>query len=131
MIDMWVVKLDASGNLQWQKTMGGSDDDYATAIITNADGSFVIAGGAGSYKSGDVGANHGNLDFWVIKLLANGTLAGQQLLGGDDSEYPSGITAFTGGGYVITGYTDSNNSGDVGINHGGHYDMWVVKINEL
>jgi arginine repressor len=131
MIDMWVVKLDGSGNLQWQKTMGGADNDYANAIITNTDGSFVIAGGADSDKSGDVGANHGNMDFWVVKLQANGTLAGQQLLGGDDSEYSTAITAFTGGGYVITGYTDSNNSGDVGINHGGHYDMWVVKINEL
>lgn len=131
MIDMWVVKLDASGNLQWQKTMGGADNDYANAIITNADGSFVIAGNADSDKSGDVGANHGNTDFWIVKLQANGTLAGQQLLGGDDSEYSAAITAFTGGGYVITGSTDSNNSGDVGINHGGQYDMWIVKINEL
>ena len=46
--DYWVVKLDATGNLVWQKSLGGSDDDEAYAVIETIDGGFIIAGGSDS-----------------------------------------------------------------------------------
>jgi hypothetical protein len=128
--DLWVANLDGNGKLLWQKTIGGSGYDLPHAITNSFGGGFVVAGSTDSNKSGDIGTNHGGKDMWIVKLSANGTLAGQQLLGGNDYEEASSIATVPGDGYVIAGYTDSNNNGDVGANNG-ISDMWVVKIKEL
>ena len=65
--DYWVVKMDATGNLQWQKTFGGSGDDYSTSIALSTDGGYIVAGCTNS-TDGDVANNHGNEDIWVVKL---------------------------------------------------------------
>ncbi len=67
MRDAWVLKLDASGNVQWAKTYGGRDSDYAYSIQQTFDGGYIVAGetlsfGAGSY------------DVWVLKLDENGNI---------------------------------------------------------
>ncbi len=65
--DYWVVKLDSSGNLIWQKSLGGSDDDNAYSLQQTIDDGFIVAGFSGSFD-GDVTGNHGNWDYWVVKL---------------------------------------------------------------
>jgi VWFA-related protein len=66
--DFWVVKLRPSdGSIIWQKTLGGSDSDGATSITQSSDGSYVVAGSTLS-NDGDVSGNHGERDFWVVKL---------------------------------------------------------------
>ena len=56
--DCWVVKLDGSGNIQWQKCLGGTNVDVATDIQQTSDGGYIVAGQAGS-TDGDVTGNHG------------------------------------------------------------------------
>src|SRR6185503_3127395 len=56
--DFWVVKTDGSGNLQWQKCLGGSGDDASYAVRATADGGCVVAGYTES-NDGDVSGNHG------------------------------------------------------------------------
>ena len=58
--DYWIVKLDANGNLVWQKSLGGSSGDYATSIQQTSDGGFIVAGSSNS-NDGDVSGNHGGL----------------------------------------------------------------------
>jgi hypothetical protein len=65
--DYWLVKIDSSGNLQWQKCLGGSSNDDASCVRQTADGGYVIAGVSNS-TDGDVTGNHGNIDYWVVKL---------------------------------------------------------------
>ena len=65
--DVWVVKLNSTGSLQWQKCLGGSDFDYAYSIQQTSDGGYIVAGGTYS-NDGDVSGNHGDMDFWVVKL---------------------------------------------------------------
>ncbi len=66
-LDYWVFKIDATGNLIWQKTFGGSSFDVASAIDFTNDGGLVLAGTSAS-TNGDVSANKGYEDFWVVKL---------------------------------------------------------------
>jgi len=65
--DAWVVKLSNLGNLQWQKCLGGTANDYGYSIQTTSDGGCIIAGYTQS-NDGDVSGNHGGNDVWVIKM---------------------------------------------------------------
>ena len=65
--DFWVVQLSATGNMVWKKALGGNNEEIAFALADGGNGP-VIAGYTLSNKSGDVGDNHGNADFWVVKL---------------------------------------------------------------
>jgi hypothetical protein len=69
--DIYVVKLDSSGNVQWTKTIGGSSDDGASSIIQSSDGGYVVAGGTWSFGAG-------GLDMYVVKMDANGNVCFSQ-----------------------------------------------------
>jgi hypothetical protein len=123
--DVWVVKLSSTGNLQWQKTLGGTNADVAYSIQPTPDGGYIFAGFTGS-TNGDVTGNHGGQDSWVVKLSSTGSLQWQKCLGGINYDRAQSIQPTPDGGYIVVGYTGSTN-GDVTGNHGGS-DTWVVKL---
>lgn len=126
--DVWIIKTDASGNLQWQKCFGGSNQDYAKSIKQTSDGGFIVACNSASHD-GDVSGYHGIQDYWIIKLDTLGNLQWQKCFGGTSSEYAEDIILTSDGGYLIIGECSSNN-GDVTGFHG-YYDVWAVKIDSL
>jgi hypothetical protein len=65
--DYWIVKLNNLGSIEWQKSLGGSNDDYASSIQQTLDSGFIVAGISKS-NDGDVSGNHGLGDYWVVKL---------------------------------------------------------------
>ena len=123
--DIWVVKLDSSGDLVWQKCLGGSRSDYSSSVIQTADGGFLVQGNTYS-NNGNVTGNHGQLDIWVVKLDSSGNLTWQRCLGGSSSETGYQVLKTSDGGYLVNGETLSDN-GDVLGNHG-QLDIWVVKL---
>lgn len=127
--DFWVVRLDASGSLLWQKALGGSQNDafaYSHDLTITADGSIVIAGTTAS-SDGNVTINHGNSDVWVFKLDPAGNLLWEKTFGGNGREEATGITPAYNGGFIVAANTDSNNSGNVSGNHGSS-DVWIVGL---
>jgi len=129
--DYWVIKVDASGNLQWQKSLGGSQTDEAYSVQATADGGCVVAGYTES-NDGDVTGNHGKRDYWIVKLNNTGNIQWQQALGGTGFEEAWSIVLSNDGGYVVAGYSGSND-GNVSGNHAGFgpndQDFWIVKLN--
>ncbi len=123
--DAWVVKLGTTGNIEWQKALGGTVSDVAYDIQSTPDGGYIVAGTTYS-TDGDVTGNHGVNDAWVVKLSSTGSLQWQKTLGGTGYDLAYSIQPTTDGGYIVAGYTNSIN-GDVTGNHGG-YDAWVVKL---
>jgi len=111
--DVYVVKLDASGNLQWTKTIGGKDVDGGLSLIQTSDGSYAITGATNSFgeASGDV---------YVVKLDANGNLQWTKTIGGPEIETGSSLIQTSDGGYAIAGHTKSFGAGD--------WDVYVVKL---
>ena len=130
--DYWVVKLDASGNITWQKTLGGASDDRANSVMQTADGGYIVAGYAQS-KSGDVTGTHwggSDPDVWVVKLDASGNIAWQQSYGGSGEDRAYAVRQTGDGGYIVAGSTtssDGNVSGKHGTSHG-NQDYWVIKL---
>jgi len=125
--DYWLIKITSTGNLIWQKTYGGSSYDICYSMTLAADSGFVLAGSSSSVN-GNVTGNHGLKDFWIVKTDSDGNLQWQQSLGGTESDECYAIKSTSDSGFVVAGYTDSND-GDVTGNHGG-YDYWVVKLDE-
>jgi len=123
--DYWIVKLNSTGSIVWQKSYGGSKDDQATSVEQTADGGYIVAGYSQS-TNGDISGNNGYDDFWVIKLNSTGDLVWEKALGGTSFERYPDIHQTSDGGYIMAGLTASNN-GDVVGNHGNR-DVWVVKL---
>ena len=132
-LDAWVVKLDNAGNVQWQKCLGGKLNDLAWSIQNTSDGGFVVAGSTTSVD-GDVSGNHGAMDFWVVKLDNNGNIQWQKCLGGSKDEEARSIRHTTDGGYLVAGYTYSNDCNVIlpnGKRNTRNSDYWIVKLNSV
>jgi hypothetical protein len=124
--DAWVVRLDTSGNIVYQRCVGGYNGwDFAYSIKQTSEGGYIIAGFTTS-TDGDCLGNHGYADAWVVKLDHNGNPGWSKCLGGGGQDHAYSVQLTLDGGYIIAGDTYSNN-GDVSGNHGGG-DAWVVKL---
>ncbi|MDD1728220.1 MAG: PKD domain-containing protein [Methanospirillum sp.] len=124
-MDYWVVKISSSGTIEWEKSFGGSDDDLARALIQTADNGYLITGYSNSHD-GNVTGNHGIYDYWVVKLTPSGALEWEKSLGGSSLDYSRSGIQTADNGYLIAGYSSSND-GNVTGNHGSN-DYWVVKL---
>ncbi|MEZ5013719.1 MAG: MopE-related protein [Chitinophagales bacterium] len=127
--DYWVIKLDATGNIVWQNTIGGSGFDVATSVIETSDGNFLLGGYSRSGISGEkTNPNYGSDDYWVIKINATGSILWQQDLGGSNTDDLSSMTESGDGNYIVVGNSSSGISGnktEASISS----DYWLVKLN--
>jgi hypothetical protein len=123
--DYWVVKLDENSAIQWQRSLGGTNSDSANLIQQTSEGGYIVAGQSNSNNE-DVTGNHGNSDYWVVKLSGSGDIQWEKSLGGSDYEAARAIQQTTDGGYIVAGWSTSTD-GDVTGNHGND-DYWVVKL---
>ena len=126
--DLWVVKLDASGELQWQRCLGGSQDEDVGSIRSCADGGYILTGMTLS-QDGDLSTEgYGFSDIWVVKLSGTGEIAWQQRYGGAYGDRGHRIVELPEGGFVLMGMSQSLDGHFQG-NHGG-MDIWIAWLNE-
>lgn len=111
--DVWVIKLDSSGDVLWQKTYGGDNQDYARCIQQANDGGYIVCGTTASYGDEDG-------DLWLIKLNSSGSIEWQKTYGGVDQDNGRYIQQTDDGGYIVAGVTLSFGSGNG--------DAWVLKL---
>lgn len=104
--DFWLVKTNSSGDMEWNKTLGGARDDYARAVIQTTDGGFAVAGGTQS-------------DFWLVKTNSSGDVEWTQTYGGIREDVANSLVQTSDGGYAIAGWTQSYGAG--------LSDFWLVK----
>jgi hypothetical protein len=113
-LDAWLLKLDAGGDVSWQKTYGGAAGDAAASVQPTADGGYVVAGFTFSFGAGDS-------DVWVLKLDTGGNVAWQRTYGGPFTDQGTSVRSTGDGGYIVAAYTDS-------FGAGGARDAWVLKL---
>ena len=110
--DVWVLRLDANGNVKWSKTYGASGWDEAKAVAIAPNGDIIVAG----YMDGDV---------WVLRLDENGNVKWQKTYGGSDEEEAYAIAPTRDGGIVVVGYTYSFGAGAPFYSN-----VWVLRLDE-
>jgi len=113
-VDVYILKLNSKGQLEWQKTFGGKYDDVAKSIQQTKDGGYIIAGRTESFGSGGV-------DVYILKLNSKGEIEWQKTFGGEGNDEANSIQEIADGGYVVAGWTDSFSVGG--------YDVYILKLN--
>jgi hypothetical protein len=128
--DIWLLKLDAAGQKQWQKCLGGLGTDAITGLENTVAGGYILTGTTasnGPKNSAQVFGNHGDLDVWVAKVDALGNIEWRKCYGGCSRDEARSVRQTSDGNYCVVGGTMSNNTGDV---YGYHtdWDAWVLLI---
>jgi len=100
--DVWLVKTDGSGNMEWSRTYGGAGNDYAFSLVETSDGGFAFAGG-----------NR------LVKTDGSGNMEWNQTYGGTGNDAIRSLVETSDGGFALAGYTRSFGAGN--------YDFWLVK----
>ncbi|MDD4050748.1 MAG: hypothetical protein PHR28_02460 [candidate division Zixibacteria bacterium] len=115
-LDMYLVKTDAAGNLTWQKTFGGPSSDEACAVAQTSDGGYAVAGFTDSFGAG-------NFDAHLVKTDASGNKLWQKTYGGAQDDGANCLTLGIDGGFILAGWTNS-------YGHGGD-DLYLVRTDSL
>jgi hypothetical protein len=105
--DAFLAKYDATGNLSWNKTWGGTGTDYAYSLVQTSDGGYAVAGDTTSYGAGGE-------DLWFAKFTSTGAISYSRVLGGSGTDYARNIKQTADGGFIMAGYTTSFSSGSAG-----------------
>lgn len=120
-IDIWVVKLNALGEIEWEKSFGGSDDELGVSGIQDTNGDFVVSGFSNSVD-GHMTGNNGSFDGFVVKLNIVGEILWQKIIGSEGFEATSDIAETADGGYIVSGIR-ADSEGTIATN-----DIWIVKL---
>ena len=114
--DVWLVKVNSLGNMEWNQTYGGTSLDSVSSIIENVDGSYALGCSTVSFGAG-------NADFWLVIVDSVGVPKWNQTYGGSGTEYLNSLVVTIDGGYALAGSTNSFGSGSA--------DVWLVKVDPL
>ncbi|PZX92029.1 T9SS C-terminal target domain-containing protein [Flavobacterium aquariorum] len=147
--DFWVIKLNAKGEEQWQKTIGGSGQDELLCAFQTSDGGYMLGGSSNSTlnpktditEKGTIDVKpdltakiekcRGNMDYWIVKLDNTGAVQWQKTYGGEYADVLRSMEQTVDGGYILGGYSNSSRSGDKTEENNGIGDYWILKIDNL
>lgn len=111
--DMWILKLDSGGNIEWQNTYGGGADDRGFSIARTSDGGYITAGRTESFGAG-------NADIWILRLDSAGLVQWQETVGSTYDEDARSALELPGGDFVVTGKDSYYGTAA--------HDFWVLKM---
>jgi predicted secreted protein len=98
--DFWLVKTDSSGNMQWNMTYGGTENDHGTSMVQSSDGGYVVTGYTNSFGAG-------NTDFWLVKTDSSGNMQWNMTYGGTGFDNTYQLKRTNDGGYAMGGLSTS------------------------
>jgi uncharacterized delta-60 repeat protein len=112
--DAWVMRLDASGNVVWERVFGGPKPDSARAIVKMPGIGYAVTIATLSYGAG-------SSDAWVLCLNDDGDMLWKRLYGGNLWDRPTTAVLTLDGGLAVAGYTTSTGAG--------YEDFWIFRVN--
>ena len=117
--DVWLLKLDATGAIEWQYLYGGTGRERPYHVRQTSDGGYVVVAATNSFGPA------GGMNAWVLKLDAAGGIQWQTAYGGAGSDIASGFQLTSDGGYILVGYSNSHNPGK---EYWYSIDAWIIKL---
>lgn len=129
--DYWIVKIDSVGNILWDNTIGGDEDDYISCLTYTSDGGYILSGLSNSHISGDKAEDTYSSDFWILKLDGSGNILWQNTIAGNSLEYFYSCILEIPGGYLMAGSTFSDAGLDKTDSLIGVFDIWVINFDSF
>jgi len=124
-LDGWLVKLDAQGKLQWERSIGGSQNDKLKVLIATQDGNYLAAGPSDS-KDGHLKGNNGRTDVMIVKIQPDGNILWVKNVGGDSFDDVFGLSQLPDGDLLMVGTTYSS-SGQIHRSQGEN-DIYLARL---
>jgi len=112
--DIWLLKVNVDGTLDWNKSFGGNNIESPTSLIETSDNKYLVSGSTTSYGAG-------NQDIWLLMINVDGTLDWNKTFGGNNIDYPNSLINTSDNKFLVAGSTASYGSGN--------YNIWLLKIN--
>lgn len=117
--DYILIKVDANGEVEWEKRYGGPEYEWPFGVTVTSDGGYILAGSETSFADCIEAA-------WILKLDASGNIIWQKAYGESSSglSFANSVRETDDGGYIVAGFTDTY----------GYYDksgMWLLKLDAL
>lgn len=112
--DVFLMKTDSSGNLEWESSFGGNDSDIGFSVCETSDAGFIL--------TGFTFVGDGDCDLWLIKTDSAGNMQWEQKFGGILEEVGYSVLQTADGGYIALGYT---------LNQITVTDILLIKTDEL
>jgi Domain of unknown function (DUF5122) beta-propeller len=110
--DVYLIKTNSNGDIQWTKTYGGPDDDLGCSVEPTSDDGYIVTGGTMSFGAGD-------WDVYIIKTNSTGDALWTKVYGGPLEERCHEIKETPDGGYSLIGFTASFGAGE--------YDFYFLR----
>lgn len=127
--DYWVIKINASGTRQWDRTLGGTSSDELNSLELTASGGYILGGTSFSGISGNKTASlKGLTDYWVVQLSANGSKQWDKTYGGQQYDNLQSVIRTSDGGFLLGGQSQSPNGADKTEATAGGSDFWIIKV---
>ena len=112
--DGWLVKLDADGDIEWDRTYGCPSVNHFLDLLSLSNGDYLVLGASNS-SGGDTPDNHGSWDVWLMRVDASGTILWSHSYGGSDPDSPWSMMPYQGN-YLIAASANSSD-GDVSVSY--------------
>ncbi|MGR3810626.1 3-coathanger stack domain-containing protein [Jiulongibacter sp. NS-SX5] len=126
--DLWLRKVNSSGNLVWEQTYGGAADETPNQLLED-NGTYFMLGETLSSSVSSVTSNGGSDLLWA-KSTSSGSISNINLLGGSADEFDGRMVFDETGLIYIASTSFSSSSGDIfGLNNGGA-DVWLFQVNQ-
>lgn len=135
-MDVWLIRIDYTGNIIWQKCYGGSKGESPRRIFQSEDGGFVVFANTHSFDGDVVGNPSGsteNPSIWIFKVNKDGQLLWQQCIGGISSERVYDVVKHSDYKYTLVGEMRFSPSGDVNCSNfvsGSRQNYWIFSITD-
>ena len=123
--DVWIVKINDSGKMAWEKTFGGTDFEGAESIIASNNGGYIITGNSRS-RDNQLSENFGENDIWIMKINEEGSMLWEKSIGGSGLDFGFDAVETFNGEVIVVGETSSQDF-DIEINQG-LKDLVIIKL---
>ncbi|MHA1990620.1 MAG: hypothetical protein ACW981_11515 [Candidatus Hodarchaeales archaeon] len=119
--EMWLIKLNSTGDKQWDNIFGGRKGEEASSVIETSDGGFLLVGSSSSVGPQVIDNVLAVTDIFIVKTDVNGSEQWENNFGTINFEYANAVIETSDGGYLIAGS---------GVSFSG-FDIWLIKTDNL